>query len=311
MNDALSFASNLCAAGVARGTPTLLASLGELLSERSGVLNLGVEGLMLAGAMAGVGAASASGSAATGLCVAMLAGTALALVHAFVCVGLRADPIVSGLALVFLGTGLSSVLGAPLVSLGSSVPRFEDVPIPLLSGLPFLGPVLFRHSALVYGSVLLAVLLHLGLTRTRPGLAVIACGENPEAAAALGIPWRRVRCACVAAGGALAGMAGGMLSLCVTPGWVEGMTAGQGWIALGVVIVARWNPLYAVGAAWIFGMVRRLPLDLQGLDVPFFQDPNVGFFLNMLPYLATVAVLVASRTWAGRGMRPPAALGRM
>jgi simple sugar transport system permease protein len=148
------------------------------------------------------------------------------------------------------------------------------------------------------------------LHRTRPGLALLASGENPETAQAMGIPVRRLRYVHVAAGGAFAGLAGASLSLAITPGWVEGMTAGQGWIALGLVIFARWNPLYVALGALLFGVVRRLPLDLQGTDVAFFRDPNLGYFLNMLPYLVTVGVLVVSRVGGRAGTGQPAGLNR-
>ena len=295
MTDGLDFTRNLLGAGIARGAPILYAAVGESLAELSGVLNLGVEGMMLVGAVAGVGAAQATGSAWVGVAAAMLAGAALAAVHAVTTVRLRADAVGSGLALVFLGTGLSAIAGASLVGLGTAVPRLDPVPIPLLADLPFVGPALFDHALPVYGAFVTALLAALWVRRTRPGLALVACGENPEAAVAAGIPVARLRIAYTVLGGAFAGLAGGTLSLSITPGWVEGMTAGQGWIALGLVVFARRDPALAVAGAVLFGVVHRLPLDLQGTDVEALRDPTLGFFLNMLPYLVTVGVLVVAR----------------
>ena len=295
MTDGLDFARNLLAAGVARGAPLLYAAVGESLAELSGVLNLGVEGMMLVGAVAGVGAAHATGSAWMGMAAAVLAGAALAAVHAVSTVVLRADEVVSGLAIVFLGAGLSSLAGSSLVGLGTAVPRLDPVSIPLLVDVPLLGPALFSHALPVYGAFATAVLAAFWVRRTRPGLALVACGENPDAAAAAGIPVRGLRIVYTLLGGAFAGVAGGTLSLSITPGWVEGMTAGQGWIALGLVVFARRDPGLAIAGAVLFGVVRRLPLDLQGTDVEVLRNPTLGFFLNMLPYLVTVGVLVVVR----------------
>ena len=302
---------NLLAAGVARGTPILYATLGEILSERAGVLNIGLEGIMLTGAASGVLAAHATGSVAMGLCAAVLAGAALALLHALVTVVLSADQVVSGLAIVFLGTGLAAVLGAPLVELGSQIPHLEPIHVPILGDIPLLGPILFQHNLLVFVVGLLAAGLYFFVRHTRYGLELRAVGENPEAAQAMGIPVRGVRVLYVTIGGGFSGLAGASLSLAVTPGWVEGMTAGQGWIAVGLTIFARWDPRWAVLGAVMFGVVRRLPLDLQGTDLPFFADPNVGYFLGMLPYLITIVVLVLAARSGRRGFSSqPAALGK-
>jgi simple sugar transport system permease protein len=305
------FIVNLLAAGVARGTPILFATLGEIHAERSGVLNLGVEGMMLVGAMAGFGAAHASGSALVGVLAGMAAAGALSLLHAFVVITLRADQVVSGLALAFVGTGLASVYGAPLVEVRQAVAQIPTVGVPLLERIPVLGPVLFHQNLVVYLGFLLVVLSWLFFRITRPGLHVRAVGEHPAAADVLGVGVARVRYASVVTGGLLAGLAGASLSLAVTPGWVDGMTAGQGWIAVGLVIFAGWSPVRAAVGAYLFGAIRRLPLDLQGVsDAPLLRDPSLGYFLNMLPYLFTIiVVVVGSRAALRRRLGAPAALG--
>jgi simple sugar transport system permease protein len=308
----LAFLTNLLAAGVARGTPLLLATLGEILAERAGVMNLGLEGLMLLGAVAGFGAAHATGSVTLGLLAGTGAGAALALVHALVTVTLKADQVVSGLALAFVGAGLSSVLGAPLVEVRQAGAQAGALAIPLLSQIPLLGQVFFNQGAVVYLSLLLVPLCWVFLARTRPGLHLKAVGEHPAAADSLGVSVTATRYLYVTLGGALAGMAGASLSVAITPGWVDGMTAGQGWVAVGLVIFARWDPFRAALGAWLFGTLRRLPLDLQGLPAaPWLHDPNLAYFLNMLPYAFTVLVLVAGarKAASGRSMGP-AALGR-
>ena len=305
------FAVGLFAAGMARGTPILFATMGELIAERAGVLNLGVEGMMLLGAMTGYAVADATGSAWLGLLAAMAASAALSLLHALAVVTLRADQVVSGLAITFVGTGLSAVLGAPLVDSKAAAARLPSASIPVLRDIPIVGPVLFDQNIVVLAGLSLVPLAWFWLYRTRPGLHLRAIGEHPAAADSLGISVAASRIAYVTAGGALAGLAGASLSLAITPGWVEGMTAGQGWIAVGLVIFAGWNPVRAAIGAWLFGAIRRLPLDLQGVpDLPLFRNPNLGYFLNMLPYLFTIAVLIAgSRASFRRRLGAPAALG--
>jgi ABC-type uncharacterized transport system permease subunit len=307
----LRFAENLLAAGIARGTPLLFATLGEVFAERAGVLNLGVEGMMLLGAASGFGVAHLSGSAALGLVCAMAAAALLALVHAVVTVTLAGDQVVSGLGLGFFGAGLASVLGASLIGL-AGVPRLPAFEIGGLARIPLLGPMLFSQNLVVYLGFALLPLAWLYLFRTRWGLQLRAVGESPAAADALGINVARVRYAHVALGGALAGLAGASLSLAVTPGWVDGMTAGQGWIAVGLVIFGGWSPLRAALGAYLFGAIRRLPLDLQGVQsLPLFRNPNLGYFLDMLPYLFTIGILVlAAATRLRRRIGAPGALGQ-
>jgi simple sugar transport system permease protein len=307
---ALDFVENLLAAGIARGTPILLAAVGEALAERSGVMNLGVEGMMLLGAAVGYGAAHATGSVVLGVLAAMAAAAVLSLVHALVVVDLRGDQVVAGLGLGFFGAGLASVWGADLVGV-TGVPRLPAFEVEGLARIPILGPALFSQNVVVYVGLAVAGAAWLYLFRTRWGLQLRAVGENPTAADAEGIRVAWVRRLHVMVGGALAGLGGASLSLAITPGWVDGMTSGIGWIAVGLVIFGGWDPVRVALGAWLFGAIRRLPLDLQGVEgLPLFKNPNLGYFLDTLPYLFTIAVLVvASRGRWKRKFATPGALG--
>lgn len=299
---------NILAAGVRSGTPMLFATIGEIFAERSGVLNLGVEGMMLMGAMSAFGVAHATGNPWLGVLVAIAMGGLLALLHAFVVITLRADQVVSGLALTFLGTGLSAVLGAPLVEVRQA-PRLPAWDVPLLADIPLLGPIFFQHNVIVYLGFVLVPLAWFYMYRTRPGLELRAVGEYPAAADVMGVNVYRLRYAYTVLGGMLAGLAGAALSLAITPLWVDGMTAGQGWIAVGLVIFAGWDPVRAAVGSYLFGAIKRLPLDLQSFAF-FLRNPATGYFANMLPYLFTIAVLVISaREAARRRLGAPAALG--
>ena len=299
---------NILAAGVRSGTPMLFATIGEIFAERSGVLNLGVEGMMLMGAMSAFGVAHATGNPWLGVLVAIAMGGLLALLHAFVVITLRADQVVSGLALTFLGTGLSAVLGAPLVEVRQA-PRLPAWDVPLLADIPLLGPIFFQHNVIVYLGFVLVPLAWFYMYRTRPGLELRAVGEYPAAADVMGVNVYRLRYAYTVLGGMLAGLAGAALSLAITPLWVDGMTAGQGWIAVGLVIFAGWDPVRAAVGSYLFGAIKRLPLDLQSFAF-FLRNPATGYFANMLPYLFTIAVLVISaRETARRRLGAPAALG--
>lgn len=304
-------------AGIATGTVLLFATIGEILCERAGVLNLGVEGMMLMGAMSGYSVAVATGSPWLGLLVAMIAAGLVSLLHGFVSIHLQADQVVSGLSLTFLGTGLSLILGEGLSKAGT-IALLPSLSIPPLSWIPVVGPVLFTdHNVLVYLGYLLAPLAWFYINRTRPGLHMRAVGEQPAAADALGVNVYRLRYRYVFVGGLLAGLAGATISLAVAPGWFSEMTtSGQGWIAVGLVIFSQWNPLRAVVGAYTFGALRRLILDLQGPTVllglrnPFFYNPYLGFFLQMIPYAFTVAVLIlGSREAIRKRIGAPAALG--
>lgn len=299
---------NLLAAGIRSGTAILFATVGEIFSERAGVLNLGVEGMMLMGAMSAYGIAHQTGNPWLGLVGAMLVGALLALLHAFVTVTLRADQVVSGLALSFLGAGMSAVLGAGLVEVRQA-PRLPAFNIPILSEIPWLGPIFFQHNVVVYLGFLVAPLAWFYIYRTRAGLELRAIGEYPAAADVLGISVYRQRYFYVMVGGLFAGLAGAALSLAITPLWVEGVTAGQGWIAVGLVIFAGWDPVRAAIGSYLFGAIRRLPLDMQNLAF-FLRSPHLGYFLNMLPYLFTIIVLIlGSREALRRRIGTPAALG--
>ncbi|MDI6710053.1 MAG: ABC transporter permease [Bacillota bacterium] len=276
----------LLATAVTAGTPLLYAALGEVLAERAGVLNLGVEGMMLVGAVAGFAVALYSGNPWAGVLTATLAGGALAFIHACLTVTLRANQVVSGLALTLFGTGLSGYLGKPLV--GLPLPEaFKPVALPGLSEIPFLGPILFRQDPLVLLSYLLAPLLWFLVFRTRAGLHLRAVGENPAAADSLGVNVFATRYLYVVLGGMLAGVGGAYISLAYVPTWMENMTAGRGWIALALVIFATWNPLYALAGSYFFGGIDALGFRLQALNVSV-----APYFLKMLPYLFTVGVLV-------------------
>jgi simple sugar transport system permease protein len=304
-------------AGVATGTILLFATIGEILVERSGIMNLGVEGMMLIGAMSAFSVAVATGNPWFGLLVAMLAGGLLSQIHAFITIKLQADQVVSGLALTFLGTGVALVLGEGLSKAGT-ISLLPDFDIPLLSEIPILGPVFFTsHSILVYIGYLLIPIVWFYINRTRPGMHLRAVGEYPAAADALGINVARLRYFYVFIGGMLAGLAGATISLAVAPGWFSEMTtAGQGWIAVGLVIFAQWDPIRAAAGSYTFGALRRLVLDIQGptmifgLENPFYYNPYWGFFLQMLPYAFTIIVLViGSREAVRKRIGAPAALG--
>jgi ABC-type uncharacterized transport system permease subunit len=302
------------AQGVAYGTPLLYAALGELLAERSGVLNLGVEGMMLVGAVMGFWAvqrlhASTALALVGALGVAALAGAAMAAIHAFLVITLRANQIVSGLALtIFAGVaGLSSYLGNDL-NLAEAPARhqFQAIFPTSLQDLTVIGPIVFRQSALVYASWACVVLVGLYLTRTRAGLNVRAVGESPAAADAMGIDVSRYRYVHTLLGGAFAGVGGATFSLSITPQWVDGLTQGAGWIAIALVIFAFWRPTLCLVGAYFFGAFTYLPFALQKYH--WAPPPEL---LQSLPYVMTVVALVLVSSRAARlRFGAPAALGR-
>lgn len=277
--------TNVLAATVVAGTPLLLVALGELICERSGVLNLGQEGMMLMGAVAGFAAALSSGSLVVGLAAAILAGVAMSLLFAFMAVTLAANQYAAGLALTIFGTGLSAFLGAGFV--GSSIEGFTRVAIPFLSDIPVLGRVFFDQDPLVYLSLALLAGVAAFLRYSRGGLLLRAVGEDPDAANANGLKVLVVRYLAVAFGGGMAGLAGAYLSLAYTPLWTENMTAGRGWIALALVVFATWKPERVLLGAYLFGAASILHLVLQGLG---WNSPTE--LLAMLPYLVTILMLV-------------------
>jgi simple sugar transport system permease protein len=305
----------LIASGIAYGTPLLYASLGELLAERSGVLNLGVEGMMLVGAVIGFWTvqrvhASAGISLAAGILVAALAGAVLASIHAFLVITLRASQIVSGLALtIFAGAvGLSSYLGNDLnVADQPAAHTFHAVFPGAMQRWPVVGPIVFGQDVLVYVSWGCVVAIWLYLSRTRPGLNLRSVGESPAAADAMGVNVSAYRYAHTLAGGAFAGVAGATITLAITPQWVDGITGGAGWIAIALVIFAFWRPELCLIGAYFFGALQALAPQLQARNISL--GPTV-LWTNALPYVMTIVVLVVvSSGTARRRLGAPAALG--
>ena len=285
--------------------PLIFAGLGELVVERTGVLNLGVEGMMLVGAIAGFAAAAESGyGVAIGLPAGALAGAATAMVFAFFALSLAANQSACGLALTIFGIGLSAFIGQSYISY--SLPGLKPIAIPLLSDLPLLGPVLFTQDAVVYLSLIAYALVTWTLSKTRLGLLLKAVGESPEAAHAIGYPVIAIRIGAVAFGGAMAGIAGAYLSTVYTPLWVQNMSAGRGWIAVALVVFASWKPTRLLFGAYLFGAVTILQFHAQGLGL---HVPSQ--LLAALPYVATIVVLVIiSRDRRVLQNNLPASLGK-
>ncbi|MGM4916931.1 ABC transporter permease subunit [Tardiphaga sp. 813_E8_N1_3] len=287
---------------LAASTPLLLAASGELLVERAGVLNLGVEGMMIVGAACGFAGAWATGSTLIGALCGIFAGVALSLVFALMTLGLAVNQVATGLALTILGVGVSGLIGAGFV--GERISTAPRLYIPGLTTLPFVGKILFGEDAFVYVSIALVVGIWYFLYRTRAGLILRAIGDNHVSAHALGYPVLKIRTLAVMFGGGCAGLAGAYLPLAYTPFFVPGMTAGRGWIALALVVFASWLPGRLVIGAYLFGAVSILQLHAQGWGVGVPSQ-----LMSALPYLATVVVLVLiSRTRSG-GSTAPAALG--
>ena len=270
---------------ITASTPLLLAAIGELVVERSGVLNLGVEGMMIIGAVSGFAAAYTFDSALAGVAASIVMGAGVALLFAYFTQTLVTNQVATGLALTLLGLGLSGLIGESFTGLPGV--KLQRIHIPVLTDIPLLGPVLFGQDALVYASMAITVLVAWTLARTRVGLVIRATGGNHHSAHALGYRVIAVRYACIAFGGACAGLAGGYLSLVYTPQWVENMTAGRGWIALALVVFSTWAPRRVVVGAYLFGTVWIMGLYAQGVGIGI--PPQL---LSSLPYLATIAALV-------------------
>ena len=284
------------------GTPLLLGTLGEIVAERAGVLNLGVEGMIAVGAVASFITAFHTGSLGLALAAAVLAGAAAALLHAVVSVSLRANQVVSGLALTMVGVGAAGMWGKPFIGRPLAT-RLEDVSIPVLREIPVLGDLLFTGSPLLYAGIVLGVLLAVLLGHTRWGIAIRSVGENPKASEAQGLSVSRVRYLCTVFGGAMAGLAGAHLTLAYSTSWTEGIVSGRGWIVVALTIFCVWKPLRAFAGAFLFGGIFVLQYLLQPLGI----SPNL---LAMAPYLFTLVVLVATGAWKGRRhLSAPAALG--
>jgi simple sugar transport system permease protein len=289
---------------ITASTPLLLAAMGELVVERSGVLNLGVEGMMAIGAVCGFGAALASGSPYLGILAAIAAGAVLSLLFAFLTLSLVSNQVATGLALTLLGLGLSGLIGERFV--GQPGVKLEKLHVPGLSDIPYIGPILFGQDLLVYAALVLTAAVAYLLFRSKLGLVIRAVGDSHQSAHALGYGVIPVRYACVVFGGACAGLAGGYLSLAYTPQWIENMTAGRGWIALALVVFGSWLPWRVALGAYLFGTVMILGFAVQtkGLGIP----PQ---FLSSLPYLVTIiALVVISRNRALTRANTPACLGQ-
>lgn len=286
-------------------TPLLLAAIGELVTEKSGVLNLGVEGMMIVGAVCAFAASVTTGSAVAGIAAGAAAGAAMALIFAFLTLTMLANQVATGLALTIFGIGLSALIGKSYV--GVAVEPLAQLQIPVISDIPVLGPVLFGQDALVYLSLFSVLAIYLFLTRTRAGLILRAVGDSHEAAHAIGYSVVRIRYLSVLFGGAMAGLAGAYLSLSYTPLWAENMTAGRGWIALALVVFSTWRPGRLLAGAYLFGGITILQLHAQsaGWGVP-------SQIMSMLPYLATILVLVIiSGDRAKIRLNAPACLGKV
>jgi simple sugar transport system permease protein len=295
----------LVASLMVASTPILLASIGELVVEKSGVLNLGVEGMMITGAICGFAAAVLTGSPMIGFVCAALGGATISLVFAVLTQYFLSNQVATGLALTLFGLGLSAMLGQSYV--GIKPPTTYKLDLPLISDVPILGPILFSHDFTVYAALALVLGVWWFLKYTRRGLILRAVGESHDAAHALGYKVVRVRVLAIMFGGACAGLGGAALSLVRVPQWTEGMTAGSGWIALAIVVFASWKPERILLGAYLFGGVAVLQLNLQAAGVSIPVE-----YLSMSPYLITIIVLVAmSANRAKSALNAPAALGRV
>ena len=288
---------------ISASTPLLLAASGELVVERSGVLNLGIEGMMIVGAACGFAGAYMSGSTLVGALCGIVAGAAMAAVFGVLTLGLAVNQVAAGLALTILGIGLSGLIGSGYV--GDQIVASPHLNLPILTDLPVIGRILFGEDAFVYFSIALVIGIWLFLYRTRTGLVLRAVGDNHTSAHALGYPVLSIRMLAVLFGGGCAGLAGAYLPLAYTPFFIPGMTAGRGWIALALVVFASWRPARLVGGAYLFGAVTILQLHAQALGIGIPSQ-----LMSSLPYLATVVVLVLiSRTRGTAGSAAPASLG--
>jgi len=287
---------------ITASTPLLIAAIGQLVVERSGVLNLGMEGMMIMGAACGFAAAIVSGNSYIGVLAAFAAGMGMALIFAVLTLGLAANQVASGLALSIFGLGLSGVIGAPFV--GARRDTMARLDLPVLSDLPVIGKALFGQDPFVYASFALVIGVWWFLGRTKPGLILRACGESHASAHALGYPVLKIRLFAILFGGACAGLAGAYLSLVYTPFWSPGMTAGRGWIALAIVVFASWLPWRAMAGAYLFGGITILQLHAQGAGV---KIPSQA--MAALPYLVTIIALVIIMSRRGGQQSAPASLG--
>jgi simple sugar transport system permease protein len=283
------------------GTPLLLATTGEVICERSGILNLGVEGVMSMGAVVAFIVTMTTGEPWLGVICAVGVGMAISIVHAFASVSLQANQVVSGLALTMLGLGFSGMMGKPYVGKPLLI-KMDDLAIPFLSDIPYLGKILFSQSPFFYLAIFLALTAWFFLEKTRLGIQIRSTGENPRATETQGINVSRIKYLSILIGGGFSALAGAHLSISYSKSWIEGMTAGRGWIAIALTIFALWNPARAIWAAFLFGFIFVVQYLLQPLGI----SPN---FLSMLPYIATLIILLLISFKDPRRLNAPAMLG--
>ncbi|KJE33958.1 ABC transporter permease [Thalassospira sp. HJ] len=289
---------------ITASTPLLLAATGELVTEKSGVLNLGVEGMMLVGAIAGFAVTASTGSAILGILAAVAAGTLISLIFAFLTLTLMANQVATGLALTIFGVGFSALVGSGFV--GFAIEPLPALAIPGISAIPIVGPILFGQDFLVYLSIAVVIGVAWFLAKSRAGLVLKAVGDSHHSAHAIGYSVIKIRYLATMFGGAMAGLGGAYLSLSYTPMWAENMTAGRGWIALALVVFATWRPGRLVAGAYMFGLISVMQLHAQGAGI---HVPSQ--FMSMLPYLATVIVLVIiSSDRAKIRLNAPACIGQ-
>ena len=282
------------------GTPLLLATIGEIICERSGILNLGVEGMLAIGAVTAFIVTFTTGNPWFGLVAAIVASALISAIHAFVSITLQSSQVVSGLALTMLGLGISGLVGKPYIG-KPLAEKMATWPIPVLSDIPVVGVIFFDHSPFFYMAIILALVAWFVLQYTRLGIIIRSAGENPRATETLGISVYKIRYWCVMTGGALAGMAGAHLSTSYSKSWIEGMTAGRGWIVIALTIFALWNPMRAIIGAFLFGGIFVVQYLLQPLGI----SPNL---LAMLPYICTQLVLFIGALLDSRKLSAPATL---
>ena len=289
---------------ITASTPLVFAAVGEVVVEKSGVLNLGVEGMMIVGAISAFAVGVTTDSAMLAIVAGAISGASIAFVFGFLTLNLLANQVAAGLALTIFGLGFSSLLGYSYV--GKTFPGLPKLEIPVISEIPFIGPLLFNHDILVYGSVIVVISTTYVLNSTRTGLLIRAVGENHDAAHSIGYSVNKIRMGCILFGGGMAGLGGAYLSLAYTPLWVEGMTSGRGWIALALVVFASWRAWRAFLGAYLFGGITIIQLHTQGFGVEI-----APAFVSMLPYLATIVVLVLiSRDSSRAKLNAPACLGK-
>ena len=282
------------------GTPLLIGTVGEIICERAGILNLGVEGVMAVGAVTAFIVTHHTGNPWLGLCAAIAAGMLISILHAFASVSLQSNQVVSGLALTMLGLGMSGLLGKPYVGKPLAI-KIDAMPIPLLADIPIVGQIFFNQSPFLYLAVLLSIAAWFVLEHTLLGIRIRSTGENPKATETQGVNVSVIRYWAVVVGGGFSAMAGAHLSISYSKSWIEGMTAGRGWIVIALTIFALWNPLRAMLGAFLFGGIFVLQYLLQPLGI----SPN---FLAMLPYLATLLVLLVGGLRDSRRLNAPAML---